>query len=372
VQACHSPVPLYPVGNITRTAEDQGILLSSAMFSLIEALPVMPGPCQLFKWKLLEKDHVREKYMDLLLRSEKSSKSKNRRKVSSNAIIKKGNEHLISWIEFLRVLAGIAEDRILTFIAVVGTGYGTKWALGAVFYYKPQMTWSSLLTQRRRWINGTFATFLFLVFSSTANDYIHGGLFDDYKFSKSPRLMYAFWGIPLYQLFLVLISPSVFGASVYISLHDLLELCPQAFRWSNNPILIFDYQIVDTLTIAFMSFYAFWMIYSFYVEKGQVPEWLCVFFVIVRILYVVPVHFSIWYSLFTLGITPVSGLVLFNLILPIFLSIPQSITSGLMYLLYLPWFLTLIIFYLLYIPAYSLARLWDTSWEIVKQEKIKN
>jgi hypothetical protein len=27
IQVCHSPVPLYPVGNITRTAEDLGINL---------------------------------------------------------------------------------------------------------------------------------------------------------------------------------------------------------------------------------------------------------------------------------------------------------------------------------------------------------
>jgi cellulose synthase/poly-beta-1,6-N-acetylglucosamine synthase-like glycosyltransferase len=317
------------------------LLLNSAMFNLIEALPVMPGPCQLFKWKRLKQFHVPEKYMDMLL---------------------KGKSKEFSVIEMFRIVGGLAEDRMLTFVAVGGTGFGTKWALGSVFYYEPQMTWSSLLKQRRRWINGTFACFLYLFFDKKASDYIHGGLFDDHKFSKSPRLMYSFWGIPLYQLFLVLISPSVFGASVYISLHDLHELCPQAFRWINNSVNLYDYQIVDILTIVFMALYGIWMIYSFYVKDGTIPEWLCVLFVILGILYVVPIHFSIWYSLFTLGISPVSGLVLFNLILPILLAVPQSITSGLLYLLYLPWFLTLIIFYLLYIPAYSLARLWDTTW----------
>jgi cellulose synthase/poly-beta-1,6-N-acetylglucosamine synthase-like glycosyltransferase len=350
------------------------LLLNSSMFNLIEALPVMPGPCQVFKWKLLKRYRVPQVYSDLLLKREDDSNefsSQSSLSSSSSSDLDK-----ISTTEALRVIMKSAEDRILSFAAIATTGYGTKWALGAVFYYEPQMTWSSLLTQRRRWINGTFASFLFFFFSTRASDFIHGGLFDDYKFSKSARLMYAFWGLPLYQLLLVFISPSVFGSSLYISLTDLYKHCPQGFRWVNNVIPgLYDSQIIDVLTIAFMGFYSIWMIYSFYVEKGKIPESICLFFVILGMLFVIPIHLSVWYSIVTIGISPVSGLVLFNLILPIFLSLPQSATSGLLYLLYLPWFLTLIIFYLLYIPAYSLARLWDSSWgnrETSKDNELKN
>ena len=58
--------------------------------------------------------------------------------------------------EFMRVNMRLAEDRILSFVAVFSTGYGTKWNTKATFFYKPEVRWESLLTQRRRWLNGMY------------------------------------------------------------------------------------------------------------------------------------------------------------------------------------------------------------------------
>lgn len=44
---------------------------------------------------------------------------------------------------------------------------------GATFYYEPEVTFSSLLTQRRRWINGTVASFMY--FFSSSRWVLYGG-----------------------------------------------------------------------------------------------------------------------------------------------------------------------------------------------------
>lgn len=75
----------------------------------------------------------------------------------------------------------LAEDRILSFVSVFCTGDGTKWIPDASFCYTPEILWQTLLTQRRRWLNGTFASFLFFFNSSRAKTMIWGGRFDPHK-----------------------------------------------------------------------------------------------------------------------------------------------------------------------------------------------
>ena len=46
-----------------------------AMFNLIEVLPVMPGPCQLFNWEKLKNNAVTSEYFKLLMHTEKTKRS---------------------------------------------------------------------------------------------------------------------------------------------------------------------------------------------------------------------------------------------------------------------------------------------------------
>jgi len=103
----------------------------------------------------------------------------------------------------------LAEDRILSFVCVFSTGMGTKWITGATFFYQPEIRLQNLLTQRyvrlflhatsslfnvyvniyiniifrifgrRRWINGTFASFAFFFVSGRARSRVSGGFFDE-------------------------------------------------------------------------------------------------------------------------------------------------------------------------------------------------
>jgi hypothetical protein len=61
-------------------------------------------------------------------------------------------------------------------------------------------------------------------------------------------------------------------------------------------------------------------------------------------------------------LSPVHYIVLFALLGPVIVAMFQSVTSGVLYVLYLPWFLFLGVFFLVYIPSYSYARFYDTTW----------
>jgi hypothetical protein len=46
------------------------LIMNSAMFNLVEALPVMPGPCQLLNWQKMKEFRVVEEYFNLLFKGE--------------------------------------------------------------------------------------------------------------------------------------------------------------------------------------------------------------------------------------------------------------------------------------------------------------
>eukprot|EP00122_Pirum_gemmata_P001985 Pgem_evm1s1795 len=83
-------------------------------FSLCGMLPVIPGPCGLF------------------------------RMISHDSGILAGNLML-------------AEDRILSYAAALKTGKFTRWVPSAVFYSEAETKTKNFIAQRRRWNNGTFA-----------------------------------------------------------------------------------------------------------------------------------------------------------------------------------------------------------------------
>ncbi|KNC76541.1 chitin synthase, partial [Sphaeroforma arctica JP610] len=60
----------------------------------------------------------------------------------------------------------LAEDRILSYTVCLMTGKYTRWVPMAVFYTEAETDIKSFITQRRWWINGTIACYLFLLFTS--------------------------------------------------------------------------------------------------------------------------------------------------------------------------------------------------------------
>jgi hypothetical protein len=240
---------------------------------------------------------------------------------------------------------------------------------GALFYYQPEVQWNTLLTQRRRWINGTVCGFLFYFMSQRARSRVKGGLLDVHKPGRSAAIIDTFFGLQLLQLALVIACPAVFGLCSYLGVLS----CSHLFSHSPIPVVgkVASLLLTDVygpirfseVWIGFyLGFIGLWTYWSFTAPRGKMSEWLCQLVCIYCFIFVLPIYITIWYSIVVYGPGIVGSLVIFTLVLPIILSIAESVACVLFYLAFLPWFLFCGLFYLVFVPAYSFARLWDTTW----------
>lgn len=385
---------------------EASLIMNSAMFNLVEALPVMPGPCQMLDWKKVREFNVVNEYFDLLFKGEpneqdlkqarnlpskyktmslkgsaSASGSKNHgkekllgaaaleeeKRALEEGVQKRHQDHYktdrapipiahLTLTEFLRVNMRLAEDRILSFVSVFSTGYGTKWIPGATFYYQPEVQWNTLLTQRRRWLNGTFASFVFFFRSNRARSKINGGMFDQSKGSKNTRYIDALWSLQLFQMFLVLFSPAVLGATSVVGLIFSAEYTPILWGWAAHQGV--QYGLVGL----FFLLYGLWITRSYFAPRGKMSEWVCMALAIYGGFVMIPVYYSISYTIVTADFSIITFLVVASLFLPVVVAFGQSVTSAFLYMFYLPYFMYLLVFFLVFIPGYSFARMYDTTW----------
>ena len=250
----------------------------------------------------------------------------------------------------------LAEDRILSFVSVFSTGYGTKWIPGATFYYQPEVQWNTLLTQRRRWLNGTFASFVFFFRSNRARSKINGGMFDQSKGSKNTRYVDALWALQLFQMSLVLFSPAVLGATSVVGLIFSAEYTPILWGWAAHQGVQYG------LVALFFLLYGLWITRSYFAPRGKMSEWVCMALAIYGGFVMIPVYYSISYTIVTAEFSIITFLVVASLFLPVVVAFGQSVTSAFLYMFYLPYFMYLLVFFLVFIPGYSFARMYDTTW----------
>jgi hypothetical protein len=81
--------------------------------------------------------------------------------------------------------------------------------------------------------------------------------------------------------------------------------------------------------------------------------------VFIGFLAIAPIYYALIVSALV-AIDAVHWIVICSVLGPVFIAISQSVTSAVLYMLYLPWFLSMAVFFLVYVPSYSFARLWDT------------
>jgi len=125
----------------------------NSCFSLFGVLPVIPGPCGLFRLSPLleqgvsgDKQSPFDHYAAAAIRAEESQTL-----VDGNVVL--------------------AEDRVLTYAGLFLTKptyenprglWQTRWANDSVFYFQSESTLQSLVAQRRRWLNGTVASYIYV------------------------------------------------------------------------------------------------------------------------------------------------------------------------------------------------------------------
>ena len=261
----------------------------------------------------------------------------------------------LSFTEFLRMHLRLAEDRILSFVSVFCTGYGTKCVQDAIFYYEPEVSFDMFLKQRRRWVNGTVAGFFFFFFSKRAMMHIVGGFFDSHKVGKSLTLVLFLWLLNLLQFMFCFFAPALLGVTFYNALSVLLSWSSEVFmgaRYSDSIYL----DNAGAATGVYLVVYATWCFHSYFQHPTELyafSMFLVGGLVLLTILLALFSASSI-HLIHILAICIVSA--------PLFLAATQTIESALLYLFYFPYFILFAGFYLIFLPAYSFARLWDTTW----------
>ena len=113
-------------------------------FSIGGCLPVIPGPCGLYRSSDVLQDAVRDWYFNVIAEE------------PENTGLILGN-------------LKIAEDRILTYSSVLKTKDVKYMAFVslAVFYFEAELSLERLILQRRRWINGSIAGYIYLLFTNS-------------------------------------------------------------------------------------------------------------------------------------------------------------------------------------------------------------
>ena len=142
---------IFTIANLLRNVQMYDFELANAVyngaFSLGGCLPVIPGPCGLYRASDILQDKVRDWYFGVVsVDPDKTG-------------LVLGN-------------LKIAEDRILTYSSVLKTRQEKHMAFVslAVFYFEGELELEKFILQRRRWINGSVAGYLYLLF--TDNEHI--------------------------------------------------------------------------------------------------------------------------------------------------------------------------------------------------------
>lgn len=321
---------------------ESSFILQTAMFNLIGALPVLPGPCQLIWWSYLELYKVKnDGVLDMYFRHLNMD--------PNNSDIIKSNTLL-------------AEDRILSFEMILRTSkLKTMWVNGTTFSYEPMMSWTKLLRQRRRWINGTISIYIYyLIYEKGQDEFLMSGVEN-----KSLKI---FWKIQLYQSFIQLLSPSFFSIALFDSVFQLNKYYPSVFK---KFYIINNFNAPYIITTIYFIFYISWILISILFGKKSVYISSNIYNFSIEIIYrfysIVNSFVSvfIFYNIIS-GPNPFYNPVLiFSIItwcVPLFLSSFLSFNSFLSYILYSIPYIFNSIFYISFIPTYALARIHDLSW----------
>lgn len=322
-------------------------------FSTFGMLPVIPGPCGLYRFDAIC--------------------NKKSRNIIKNRLhdIESGAEHTVQEVKYIKIrdedyidacdfyiktvsvnpdesgmLMGcllLAEDRVLSYAATLVTdkNYHTKYEPTAVFYFEAETDPTQLLQQRRRWINGTVAGYLWLLLRI-------GILF------KSKMLFYEKF-VLTFLVFTQLMMFVIIGLGVPIMTIGI--------RYNINRIYDFKKVYVEGFIALYVFLYAlFVLVHSSPKRKLKLNVFLfdiiTIMNMIVVCLLVACIALYVWHLQFTVNVIMILG----NLLMPFLLALLHDwksftlmVTSVVPFLLLLPTFT-------IYFCVYGFSRLWELTW----------
>ena len=172
-------------------------------FSAVGALPVLPGPCALFRYSSLTYTDDIEGGKECGLRH------------YNNLVNTSINDTNIC-IENVK----LAEDRIPSYSVITHgpPGAYTTWVDGAIFKFQAETTLEKLILQRRRWINGALSCYVW-------NGIINPKLILNSRHNIFRKLviLLLFW-LQIFTYIFAMCTYGVLSGSLYISLLSLFHI----------------------------------------------------------------------------------------------------------------------------------------------------
>eukprot|EP00931_Biecheleriopsis_adriatica_P117556 TRINITY_DN9305_c0_g1_i1.p1 TRINITY_DN9305_c0_g1~~TRINITY_DN9305_c0_g1_i1.p1 ORF type:complete len:754 (+),score=94.49 TRINITY_DN9305_c0_g1_i1:80-2263(+) len=178
---------------------ESSTVVYNGCYSLFGCLPVIPGPCGLFRLEplLSVQEGCAESAFDFY------AGAAHRAEESQDML--EGNTML-------------AEDRVLTYAALFKTPQGphgqnwtVRWDKRAIFYFQAETQLGTLVAQRRRWLNGTVAAYIYVI-SELGSKFRPGG-------GESCMQLVRYRFIQLLNLLLLLIYVGIaIGPAIYAHL----------------------------------------------------------------------------------------------------------------------------------------------------------
>jgi cellulose synthase/poly-beta-1,6-N-acetylglucosamine synthase-like glycosyltransferase len=328
-------------------------------FSTFGMLPVIPGPCGLYRFDAIcdvkkrqeLRQELTQEFQDIELGEVKANKKE---------------ETYIDAIDFYMktvslnpdetgMLLGsllLAEDRILSYAAVLKTEkrYHTKYEPNACFYFEAETSPTTLLQQRRRWINGTLAGYLWLLQN------IH--LMYNSKVNAYNKVILTILVISQLMMFFVMfIGTSVLTVAIRFPLMSYIGV-PRLY--------------VELIIGAYCLLYVMF-VYLHSSPKKKGPKLNTVLFDIITLfnmLIVGVIMYSFVMSLMNSKMVLNIAIIAFNMFMPFLLaalhdwkSLALMFCSVVQYTLLLPTFT-------ITLSVYAFSRLWELTWGNRPSEKL--
>jgi chitin synthase len=308
-------------------------------FSLFGMLPVVPGPCGLYRYAA-----IRDEAVPFYIKTVASHPAE---------------------CGILQANLNLAEDRVLSYAAVMRThdrAY-TAYVPEATFYFEAETKPLMLFTQRRRWINGTVAGYIWLL--------------------TNPSIIWTSnlrcWNKPFLTLLLIC---QVF---MYIAVALAPTIFAVSFRWTlpwaqtyflpNEDRTFADNHISDLIISAYGLLYVIFVcVHARPSQKPAVVSWLVHFVGFINALIMIIIMGSMAVALYNNYLSKgfdmtgsgiqdwITIMVVFTILGPMLLALIHSPLSFFFMLKSFIQFYLLLPTMVVWIGAYAMSRVWDLSW----------
>eukprot|EP01113_Clastostelium_recurvatum_P024925 TRINITY_DN2986_c0_g1_i2.p1 TRINITY_DN2986_c0_g1~~TRINITY_DN2986_c0_g1_i2.p1 ORF type:complete len:951 (+),score=199.26 TRINITY_DN2986_c0_g1_i2:116-2968(+) len=253
----------------------------------------------------------------------------------------------------------IAEDRLLTYFSVLKANRPAHMGYipDAVFYFEAETNFKNWIFQRRRWINGTWAGYFFLVFMVPqlilANKHI-----------AIPRRI-AIWSMLALQLLvhvIIAVTPGICIAMIHLLISTIVPYQQEilnTFLWASLVVMYF-YFVIRHHTHAFEE----WLFSIFKLLSVVITAVSVVSFALYvsKHTYLIAPSYLMVSSGFDLLTAIASWSIIVIVALPILLALVHNPKSaGLMLISLVPYYL-FIPMTVAFFASYAFARSWDLSW----------